>query len=352
MKIFYSGYKYDYGKKELGYSFEYVNFLKTFQNFKNSKVFNFPTDLINLYGEKKFNEKAKKIIDSFQFDFAFFVLFQDEFSDEFLKYLKQKPKVNSIAWMSDDHWRFDNYSKKKLKLFNYIVTTDENSVLKYKSNGFDNIILSQWGFNNYSYSNTDLNDKKKIFDVSFVGQPHSNRRNIIKKLTKDGFNVYCRGNGWENGRVEFDEMIDIFQKSKINLNFSSSSTNKNFKNFIKIFLKKSGNTYRFYNLFTIFTNIKNYFKKNTRQIKGRVFEITGLGCFLISENVEYLNKYFSIDKEIVTFDNYNDLKKKINFYLTKEDIRSKVAENAKKRTLAEHTFEKRFSEIFSIIKNK
>ena len=104
-------------------------------------------------------------------------------------------------------------------------------------------------------------------------------------------------------------MIDIFQKSKINLNFSSSSTNKNFKNFIKIFLKKNGNTYRFYDLFTIFTNIKNFFKKNTRQIKGRVFEITGLGCFLISENVEYLNKYFSIDKEIVIFDNYNDLKK-------------------------------------------
>ena len=66
-------------------------------------------------------------------------------------------------------------------MFNYIVTTDENSVLKYKSNGFDNIILSQWGFNNYSYSNTDLNDKKKIFDISFVGQPHSNRKKIIKK---------------------------------------------------------------------------------------------------------------------------------------------------------------------------
>ena len=53
MKIFYSGYKYDYGKYKLGYSFEYANFLKTFQNFKNCKVFDFPTDLINLYMEKK-----------------------------------------------------------------------------------------------------------------------------------------------------------------------------------------------------------------------------------------------------------------------------------------------------------
>ena len=61
MKIFYSGYKYDYGKKELGYSFEYANFLKTFQNFKNSKFFNFPTDLINLYGKKNSMRRQKKL---------------------------------------------------------------------------------------------------------------------------------------------------------------------------------------------------------------------------------------------------------------------------------------------------
>ena len=35
MRIFFSSYKYDYGKKDWGYSFEYLNFYKTLTNIKN-----------------------------------------------------------------------------------------------------------------------------------------------------------------------------------------------------------------------------------------------------------------------------------------------------------------------------
>ena len=54
MKIFFSSYKYDYGKKNWGYSFEYINFYKTLKAMKNiDKVFFYPMDQINLYGKKK-----------------------------------------------------------------------------------------------------------------------------------------------------------------------------------------------------------------------------------------------------------------------------------------------------------
>ena len=86
MRIFFSSYKYDYGKKDWGYSFEYINFYKTLKAMKNiDKVFFYPMDQINLYGKKKFNEKLYKIISNNKFDICFFFMFKDEFSSSFLK---------------------------------------------------------------------------------------------------------------------------------------------------------------------------------------------------------------------------------------------------------------------------
>ena len=166
MRIFYSGYKYDYGDKKRGLSFELLNFYKFLKSYKKTKkIFNYPTDFSRIYSNEKFNKKAEQIINKFKFDIAFFVLFQDEFNEDFLKKIKSNEDIISIAWMSDDHWRFDNYSSKKVHLFDWILTTDKKSLEKYHKLGFNNVILTQWGFNHLDY----LPEKKdQSFDVSFI----------------------------------------------------------------------------------------------------------------------------------------------------------------------------------------
>ena len=113
--------------------------------------------------------------------------------------------------MSDDHWRFDNYSSKKAKLFDWILTTDKKSLEKYNNLGIKNVILTQWGFNHTEYL-----PKKKInnIDVSFIGQPHSDRRSIIRKLENKKISVLCKGQGWKSGRAKHQEMVEIFANSK------------------------------------------------------------------------------------------------------------------------------------------
>jgi len=54
------------------------------------------------------------------------------------------------------------------------------------------------------------------YDVSFVGQPHGNRRQVISALRKAGINVYVWGGGWESGRLSQEEMIRVFNQSRIN----------------------------------------------------------------------------------------------------------------------------------------
>ncbi len=349
MKIFFSCYKYDYGKKDWGYSFEYVNFFKTLKKMKSlTKMFYYPMDFYNIYGSDKFNKKAKDIISKNNFDIAFFFLFKNEFDPVTLEYLKAQSKTKTIAWMSDDHWRFDNYSKFMANKFNWIITTDENAINKYKKLGVNNVICSQWGFNQNEYSpkkNSNMN-----FSISFIGQPHSDRKKYIGYLQKNKLDIYCRGQGWKNGRIKFNEMIDVFYNSKINLNFTSSSNIKNFKNFIKIFLKKKGNLYGLNTLREMFHNFRVFFQKKTYQIKGRVFEITGSGGFLLTEYADYLEKYFEINKEIVVFKNQSELLEKIKYYTQNDDLRKKIALNGQKRVLKEHKYQDRLEYIFRKIK--
>ena len=59
------------------------------------------------------------------------------------------------------------------------------------------------------------------YDVSFVGQYHPHRAWYFRHLKKAGIDVHAWGYGWPNGRLSFNDMIDVFNQSKINLNMSN-----------------------------------------------------------------------------------------------------------------------------------
>ena len=109
------------------------------------------------------------------------------------------------------------------------------------------------------------------------------------------------------------------------------------------------------NSLNILSNIKNNFsnflKKTTKQIKGRVFEVPGCRGFLLTENSPYLDKYFEIDKELITFNSLDEAKDKINFYLKNYNLTKKISELGYLKVINEHTYEKRFLEIYKKINN-
>ena len=69
---------------------------------------------------------------------------------------------------------------------------------KYAGLHLQNAIKSQWGCNHLLYRKLDL---PLQYDVTFVGQPHGNRREMVDVLKKNGINVRCFGFGWQEGRV-------------------------------------------------------------------------------------------------------------------------------------------------------
>ena len=252
-----------------------------------------------------------------------------------LDYLKSK--YTTINWFCDDQWRFENFTRHYAPHFSYAITTDKFALTKYKKLGYENAILSQWASFGY-FDNLDFDSIGYKYDVSFVGAFSGNRKWIVKELSKKGIKVECFGYGWENGIVSYEQMIEIFKISKINLNISNSvsydirclsSSVKGLREFIGTKLKKG--------------------KKTAEQIKARNFEIPAFGGFQLSNYIPSLEDYFVIGKQIAAYTSIEDLAIQIEYYLHNEKERRKIMIDGYNKAKSQHTYLNRLEKIFKEI---
>lgn len=342
--------KYDYGNPKQGLSFEYEVFGTVLKRIKDSEVQLFDYgQIMKKEGQEQMNKDLVKKCKEFSPDLVFTFLFEEEIYPETFQKIKDLSKA-SITWMADDKWRWENFGKKYCNNFDYVVTTDPKAIEKYESIGYENAILSQWGIDPKIYR--DKNTKKDI-DVSFVGRANPWRKFVVKELLRKGIEVECYGFEWENGRVTQEEMIDVFNRSKINLNLSNS-VKFNFKYLLDINVSWDSDRSFVRNIYSIFGPQINTVlsKKRKEDIKARFFEVIGCGGFLLSYGVEYLSDYFDLEKELVTYDSLDDLASKISYYLENDREREKISKNGYNRVIREHTYEKRFARIFKELAKK
>jgi spore maturation protein CgeB len=365
MLILYAAMKYDYGKKDQGYSFEHYNFFDSLLNMGHDILyFDFMT-LMQDRGRRWMNTRLKEAINSEKPDVLFCVLFKDELEKHLIREISANSEAVTLNWFCDDHWRFDNFSRYWAPCFNWVVTTDNKAVSRYTSMGYRHAIKSQWACNHFLYRKLEL---PLSYDVTFVGQPHGNRRAVIRALQSHGIDVRVWGSGWESGRLSQDGMVRVFNQSRINLNLSNSSVSKS-----AVSQNEKGPAYRL--LARLFRRLKALAVNDARwrwlnviesaldgaegiidedseqvtyseQIKGRNFEVPGCGGFLMTGLADDLERYYEIDTEITCFMDMRDLVDKIRYFLNHPEEREAIAEVGYLRTLREHTYEHRFDEIF------
>ncbi len=223
---------------------------------------------------------------------------------------KEGTKVIGIFF--DDEWRFDEYSKWWIPHLDCCVTNDIESVPKYSELGAR--VIHTRAYNGIPIDRDWLNINEK-YDVSFVGERKYDREHYVNEINKKNIPILLFGIGWEEmgGKyVSFEEQIDIFKSSKINLNFSRT-------------------------------------KHNKLQWKGRIFQVIHAGGFLLTEYVPGIENYFDIDKEIVCFHNADEMMDKITYYLNHEKERRAIAQAGWERANREYTPFHMMSRIFGEI---
>ncbi len=346
MKILYIGMKYDYGEKARGLSFEHYNFYDSLVKMDHGQheVIYFPVDEeITAKGRAGANAALIDTVKDLSPDLCFFFLFQDEILPETIQKITNSGVI-TYNWFADDHFRFDDFSRHYAPCFSFSSTTDSLAIAKYQKIGCRNVLKTQWGCNHFLYKPAEGTNFKH--NVSFVGQPHGNRKKVISYLKSQDVTTDCFGLGWPHGRIAQEEMIAIFGQSRINLNLTKASGGLALKDLGKIFLTKKNGQLKLEPPRTWPGHFQSLLARKREQIKGRNFEIPGCGGFLISGYADNLSDYYEPGKEIVCYQTPQDLAEKIKYYLSHETERSKIAQAGYRRTMNEHTYEKRFQRIF------
>ncbi len=327
MKILYVDLQYEYGMKHRGpNSIGEIGFRQVFVKLGHEVECFYYDDYLSRTDELQDAVIAK--VKESKPDLVFFCLFADQFKISTLETIAKLTKT--MNWFGDDQWRFDNFTSKYAKAFTYCITTDYFSIPKYKSLGVTNVIYSQWAALNVPIEDNPVTMNYE-YDISFIGGSHSVRRWFIAEFKKAGLNVEAFGFGWPNGVVPLERMVQIFQRSKINLNLSNSV------NFDLRYL-----THAWKNPVVAFKS-----SKATSQIKARNFEIPFYGGFQLTDYVPTLENYFTLGQELVCYSNVDEAIQLAQHYLTNDLDRERVKAAGILRAREQHTYLHRMEKVLS-----
>ena len=84
----------------------------------------------------------------------------------------------------------------------------------------------------------------------------------------------------------------------------------------------------------------------------RIFDVMGVGGFMLSNWQEEIPELFVENKEIVTYKTPEELIDKADYYLKHENERVRIGVNGYLKVKEQHTFEQRINKIISIIQGK
>lgn len=329
MKILHVSMKYDYGDPRRGLSYEYINFYKALQVVGYDIEFFDYMSTMQQHGKKEMNKALLKKINLFQPDVAIFSLYTDQIDVETV--LQARSYTHTFCFFHDDTWRIE-FTRRWARHFDVFSSPDYACKNIYPEIGLNNFYYFPFGVNENIYKPRSMPDK--VYDITFVGGYNPYRAWLVKKIQKTGFKVEVFGFGWPNGVLEHDDMVRVFCESKINLNLSNSTS---------------------WDLRYLLSSPRGLLhlmrsSKTGEQMKARIFEINACNAFQLSYYVEGLEHCYEIGEEIGVYLSPDDLLKKLRFYLDRPALRERIAQRALQRTLLEHTYGKRFEELFQFIK--
>ena len=285
-----------------------------------------PFDIDELWKTKSIKEIERVAIDLIRreaLDFLFVALDSRViFSAKFLSSLNGK--VFKICYIGDDEHYDAIFYNSYCRNFDLILCSNYFPVLKYKNMGLNGRFWpSVFSLDEFP----SKSDVKKDIDVLFIGNLNNKvgRAQYIERLISEGIKIEIYGSGSKNGIVSRAEMYQLFQRAKVNLNFTGVSADNPFDYLTRTSISK-------------------------KQIKGRCQEIALSGGFVLSEWAFGLDKVFASNEEIVTFRCPEEMLTKVRYYLENSEQREAIACRGHERALENYTADKSWLAFENFIK--
>lgn len=224
--------------------------------------------------------------------------------------------------------------------------------------GFNRPFLKRWSSRVLFAYNTDYSTlnylKCASVNVKFVDIPFASDDTVFYPLgiKKKKFDIAFLGNADSgNGREQYIElMIQYAIQNNLKIFLAGAGWEK--YGFPYKIVKHGKETNEIYNESKVCVNIHN-----DRQYAGidkemdannRLFDLAMAGCCQVSNGEEMINKYFN-KEEILTADNPTEWLKLIAGSLKDDKMREKIGNNARKRAIQDHTWDKRALEFVNML---
>ncbi|HBG60268.1 MAG: hypothetical protein A2Y03_05345 [Omnitrophica WOR_2 bacterium GWF2_38_59] len=173
-----------------------------------------------------------------------------------------------------------------------------------------------------------LNDEEnKIYkkDIAFVGSYYKNREQVFESIADLNLGIW--GPSWSK----------VNKSSKLAV--KAIDTRLNYTEWIKIYSAAK----------IVVVSHYNDGKTPCFQASPKIFEALACKSFLLVDKQKDVLDIFKDRKHLVFFEDPNDLRQKILYYLDSDKERSFIAENGYKEVLMSHTYKRRIEDLLKII---
>jgi len=213
-----------------------------------------------------------------------------------IDYIKKKG-IKIVLWFPDDPRFFNSLTKHIAPHYNIVFTYSQNAINLYKKIGINNVYRLHFGCSQKMH-HRDIWSGNIINRVLFIGTFTPKRYLFIKKLIKNGVPVDIYGSHWPktvsglkvNKGVYGDNYVKLMQKYRLVLNIHNSID----------------------------------YGPNMR-----VFEVTGSGATLLTDNADDTSNFFENNKEVLFYHNLNSAVKISKQFLNNPNI--EISKNAYKK---------------------
>jgi spore maturation protein CgeB len=237
----------------------------------------------------------------------------------------------TAVWFADDPYFIDK-TKEYALLYDYVFTHELGCVSYYRELGCSQVFYLPLAVNPYQFrpQRVDLSYRS---DICFVGTGFPNRIRFFNQISSYlvGKKVMIIGGHWN--------LLNDYSQLAGQIRLEGTLESEKYYNGAKIVI----------NLHRSVAEELNSLNKQALSINPRTYEICACGSLQLTDIRQDLTDLYTPGVDLVTYNKPEELITKLNYYLTNEEERERIALQGLKTTIQRHTFSKRFLILFRSI---
>ncbi len=219
--------------------------------------------------------------------------------------------IKIFSWYPDDIFYSKNSSRsfyKSISLYDCHFSTKSFNVKELLDFGAKKAVFLPHAVDSDCHHPVEVSavEKEQLgANIVFIGTYADDKRtDYLEKLCRDGYDIKIYGNGWH----KHPKNSCLFKRGYIKFKDAYCEDSSKIFNASKIVLA--------------------FLRKHNRDVQtGRTYEIPACGAFMLHERTDEAKMLFEEGKEAEFFESYEELKKKVDFYLSHEEERKEIAKN-------------------------